>query len=142
MLDADALGGRIGDVEGARVEERAAELVGPGRLAQEVDPQIGADRPRGDATDLELHIRRIGLQEIVDDRAIRWILAGGFFRGKRRVGPGIAAIAIDVRRLKEEVRGERLPLTQRSNVVEYPERSAMRARSSSLTWLIAWSTFW
>ena len=73
--------------------------------------------------DFELQVVGGRLQEVVDDGAVRRILTCRFFRRQRRIGPGVAAVTIDVGRLEEEISREslRTHLAQRGDVIEDPE---------------------
>ena len=78
---------------------------------------------------LQFQVRCIGLQDVIDDRSVGRILACRFFRGKRGVCPCVATIAKRVRRLEQEIGGERLRthLAHRRDVVENPERTPVRS---------------
>src|ERR1035438_32035 len=71
-----------------------------------------------------------GLQVVIDDGAIGWVLSAGLFGGQRRIGIGIARIAPG-RAGREEVRGRGGglggQLAERGDIVENPEAAAVRA---------------
>ncbi len=65
MLHPRAFGDRIGHRHGAGIGQRRAQRIGVGGFAQQVDAQIGADRPRVDPGDLHRDVGVLGVGEAV-----------------------------------------------------------------------------
>ena len=109
--------------KGSRFRRRELDLV----LARVAPHDLA-----GPVEDLERHrARRVGLQRVIDDRAVRRVLAARLVRRQRRVRVHVPAHADRSLRLEKRrlARHHRLvELAERRDVVEDPESSSVRGR--------------